>query len=191
MRTDCILCYIVITILILHTIYVFFSKNAKEIIIKNQRPWKKIIQHNGYNQYFLILDVLSYNNIQSWQRIIPGLEIKNNELTLPAVNEADALAIANLIISNCNNLISFNDIMNKDLIDISIQKARNYELVRNKLRDQISNHSSSDRSIERNMNKSIETYQEEKSNNQEESLSVIELEPMAYNNSSNDLFGNI
>ena len=47
------------------------------------------------------------------------------------------MAIANLIISNFQGQLSIENILEKNLIPISITKAQQYEMVKNKLREQI------------------------------------------------------
>jgi len=56
---------------------------------------------------------------------------------IPARDEAGALAVANLIVSNFLGQLSMENIIDKNLISISISKAQQYEMVRNKLREQI------------------------------------------------------
>ena len=77
--------------------------------------------------------------IQNWKKIIPVLDFdpSSGELIIPALDEGTALAIANLILANLHNSISLEDIMSKQLLQISIAKAQAHEIVRNKLREQI------------------------------------------------------
>jgi hypothetical protein len=69
------------------------------------------------------------------------LKVGSSTLSSPSnfrsTDEASALAIANLIISNFGGQLSFENILEKNLIPISITKAQQYEMVRNKLREQI------------------------------------------------------
>ena len=182
------ICYTILAIIILHTLYVYISNYTKDVTLKDQYPWNKIIQKKYYNEYYITLDVISYASINEWKNIIPGIELNHNVLMIPAVQEADALAITNLIISCCNNLLSFNDIINKDLIDLSIQKSRLYEFVRNKLKDQISNHSSDKRLTSMQPPINYETKELQDSViKPDKILKTMEFEPSAYN-SSGDLF---
>jgi len=105
-------------------------------------PWSQIIYM--YNQefpfkFFIKVKVPSLNDYQTWKQIIPNLEFeaRTGELIIPSKNEASALAIANLIISTFQGQLKVETILEKNLIQVSVIKAQQYELVRNKLREQI------------------------------------------------------
>lgn len=91
--------------------------------------------------YHIKVAIPSLNDLQNWKKIIPNLNFnpQTGELIIPSKDEGSALAVANLIIANLNNLISMSDIINKQLLQISIAKAQSHELVRNKLKEQIMN----------------------------------------------------
>jgi hypothetical protein len=105
-------------------------------------PWSQIIYM--YNQefpfkFFIKVKIPSLNDYQTWKQIIPNLEFeaRTGELIIPSKNEASALAIANLIISTFQGQLKVETILEKNLIQVSVMKAQQYELVRNKLREQI------------------------------------------------------
>ena len=107
-------------------------------------PWTKIIYkyHEEYPFYFFIkIKIPSLNDYENWKNIITNLEFNpsSGEIIIPSKDEETALAIANLIISNFNNSISLSDIINKDLIGISILKIKKYENIKNKIKEQIMN----------------------------------------------------
>ena len=106
------------------------------------KPWTQIIY--TYNEsfpfrFFLKVRVPGLNDYQAWKQIIPNLDFdsKTGEIIIPSRDEAGALAIANLIVSNFGGQISIENILEKNLIPISINKAQQYEMVRTKLREQI------------------------------------------------------
>lgn len=105
-------------------------------------PWTRVIlnEQDEYPYYFYIkLNIPSLNDYQVWKQIVPNLEFspRSGELIIPSKEEASALALANLICINFSGQMSIDNILEKNLIQISVAKARNYEVVQNKLREQI------------------------------------------------------
>lgn len=105
-------------------------------------PWTRIIYK--YNQkypfnFFIKIRVPSLNDYSNWKKIIPNLDFdpRSGEIIIPCEDEETALSITNLIISNFRGDLSLEEIMSKNLIDISINKAKKYEVVKNKLIEQI------------------------------------------------------
>jgi hypothetical protein len=105
-------------------------------------PWDKIIYKEGeeYPYFFHIkLKIPSLQDYQTWKEIIPNIDF--NPLTrlvvIPSKDEASALAIANLMSINFSGMLSLEDILEKNLIQISISKAKTHEVVQTKLREQI------------------------------------------------------
>ena len=115
---------------------------SKNIIFDKPNPWTRIMynQNDEYPYYFCIkLKISSLNDYENWKKIIPNLNFNSNtgELIIPSKDEPSALALINLISNNLIGKISLKEILEKNLIQISISKATNYEVVQNKLRDQI------------------------------------------------------
>jgi len=105
-------------------------------------PWTKIIyiEEDEFPYYYHFKPVIpSLNDFEKWKQIIPNIDFNPNsrELIIPSKDEASALAIANLICINFSGQMTMQDILNKDLIRISITKAKTHELVRTKLKEQI------------------------------------------------------
>lgn len=107
-------------------------------------PWSRIVYR--YNeeypyQFYIKAKIPSLNDYENWKNIITNLQFnpRPGELIIPTKSEESAIAIANLIISNFGGSISLDDIIKKDLIGISIAKATKYEVVKNKLKEQIIN----------------------------------------------------
>ena len=105
-------------------------------------PWSQIIYL--YNQdfpfkFFIKVKIPSLNDYQSWKEVIPNLDFdaKTGELIIPSKDEASALAVANLILSTFGGQIKLETILEKGLIQISVAKAQQFDLVKNKLREQI------------------------------------------------------
>lgn len=127
-----------------------FSKNnniehSKEDRVKEfnkPNPWTKLIVKKGdeYPLHFHIkIKIPSLNDFQTWKQIVPNLNFDPNtgEMIIPSQDEAAALALANLIIINFTGQMSLKDILEKNLIQISVAKSKSHELVQNKLREQI------------------------------------------------------
>jgi len=105
-------------------------------------PWTRVIlnDQDEYPYYFHIkLKIPSLNDYQTWKQIVPNLDFnpRSGELVIPSKEEASALALANLICINFSGQMSIENILEKNLIQISVAKSRNYEVVQNKLREQI------------------------------------------------------
>jgi hypothetical protein len=105
-------------------------------------PWSQIIY--AYKQdfpfkFFIKVKIPSLNDYESWKEVIPNLEFdaRTGELIIPSKNEASALAVTNLILSTFKGQLKLETILEKGLIQVSVLKAQQYELVKNKLREQI------------------------------------------------------
>jgi hypothetical protein len=105
-------------------------------------PWSQIIY--AYKQdfpfkFFIKVKIPSLNDYESWKEVIPNLDFdaRTGELIIPSKNEASALAVTNLILSTFKGQLKLETILEKGLIQISIMKAQQYELVKNKLKEQI------------------------------------------------------
>lgn len=108
-------------------------------------PWSKILKNkdNEYPYHFYLkINIPSLNDYTTWLQVIPnlGFDPRTGELIIPSKDEVSALAIANLIAINFAGQMSLTDILNKNLIPISINKARKHKVVQKKLREQIKEH---------------------------------------------------
>jgi hypothetical protein len=65
------------------------------------------------------------------------IDIDNNFLILKAYSEEEALVVCNLIINHINNNLTINDIVSKNLINYSINKAKRFKLIGIKLTELI------------------------------------------------------
>jgi len=105
-------------------------------------PWTRVIlnEQDEYPYYFHIkLKIPSLNDYQVWKQIVPNLDFnpRTGELIIPSKEEASALALTNLICINFSGQMSIDNILEKNLIQISVAKSRSYDVVQNKLREQI------------------------------------------------------
>ena len=120
-----------------------FKKAApKEVVFDKPNPWSKIIidQNQEYPYlFFLKVKIPSLNDFENWKMVVPNLEFdpRIGELIIPSKDEPSAIALANLIVINFSGQISLKDILDKNLIGVSVSKAKSFEVVQNKLREQI------------------------------------------------------
>ena len=111
-------------------------------VFHEPKPWSQIIylyKQDFPFKFFIKVKIPSLNDYQSWKEVIPNLDFdaKTGELIIPSKDEASALAVANLILSTFGGQIKLETILEKGLIQISVQKAQQFDLVKNKLREQI------------------------------------------------------
>jgi hypothetical protein len=105
-------------------------------------PWSTIKNkpNTDYSYLFCLkTEVPSIDKFIEWKSIIPNLNFNPNtrELIIPTNDEEGALSVANLILNNFKNRITTQDIISNNLINISINKAKNFPVVKIKLREQI------------------------------------------------------
>ena len=105
-------------------------------------PWSKIVLNKKSEypyEFYIKLRVPSLNDLEAWKQIVPniGFDPRIGALIIPSKDEASALALANLIAINFTGQMSLDNILEKRLIQISVAKAKNHELVQTKLREQI------------------------------------------------------
>jgi len=120
------------------------NKNNEPRIMEFDKPnpWTKIViaPLEEFPYFFHIkAKVPSLNDFENWKQIIPNINFdpRAGELIIPSKDEPSALALANLILINFSGQMSLQNILEKNLIQISVAKAKSYEMVQNKLREQI------------------------------------------------------
>ena len=118
------------------------KKELKIFEMNVSEPWSKILFNpdDEYQYHYHIkIKIPSLNDYEEWHRIIPNLKFNPNsgELIIPSKDEPAALAIVNLICMNFSKQLTIYEIINKNLIQISIDKAKSHTIVANKLREQI------------------------------------------------------
>jgi hypothetical protein len=112
--------------------------------ISTNLPWSNVINTEDSTLPYIFcikLNIPSLNDYENWKQIVPQINLNpsSREIEVPAKDEATALAIVNLISSNFVGQISIREILDKNLLEISINKAKKHEIVKNKLREQINN----------------------------------------------------
>lgn len=122
----------------------FTDKNNESKIVEFDKPnpWTKIVivPLEEFPYFFHIkAKIPALNDFENWKQVIPNINFdpRAGELIIPSKDEASALALANLILINFSGQMSLQNILEKNLIQISVAKAKSYEMVQNKLREQI------------------------------------------------------
>jgi hypothetical protein len=118
------------------------QNESKIMDFDKPNPWTKIIINplEEFPYLFHIkAKVPSLNDFENWKQIIPNINFnpKTGELIIPSKDEPSALALSNLILINFSGQLSLQNILEKNLIQISVAKAKSHEMVQNKLREQI------------------------------------------------------
>jgi len=127
--------------------------------IKDPNPWIKIVNDDLYTKYYIKINNFNAIKFIEWNKITNKLKYDkdNNNLIIRTKTEEEALALTNLFISNMNNDIELNEIIENNLINLSKSKASN-KLVKRKIIDFIKTGisvDSSKKSIMKNQKKQL------------------------------------
>jgi hypothetical protein len=122
-----------------------FENEEDEIIFDEPNPWNKVQYFAHINKYYIKINKLNdhIEKIMLWKSLpiikndLIDVDIENNYLILKTHNEEEALVICNLILNHINNNLTINDIVSKNLINYSINKAKRYKLIGTKLTELI------------------------------------------------------
>lgn len=120
-------------------------------VINKPKPWEEIVYKfdDPYPIKFIkSVFIPNENIIEKWKQIIPNIEMAsaNNKklklpnkvkLIIPARDEESALGILNLMINTFKNQLSFEEIINNNLIEVSLAKIKNHPVVKKKIIEQI------------------------------------------------------
>jgi len=121
------------------------SIENEEKIFDKPNPWNKIQYYTHINKYYIKINNINeyVDKIMLWKSLpiiksdLIDVDIDNNYLILKTHSEEEALVICNLIINHINNNLTINDIVSKNLINYSINKAKRYKLIKTKLAELI------------------------------------------------------
>jgi hypothetical protein len=121
------------------------ENNEDEIEFDNPNPWNKIQYFTHINKYYIKINKIGdhIEKIMVWKSLpiikndLIDVDIENSYLILKSHSEEEALVICNLIINHINNNLTINDIVSKNLINYSINKAKRYKLIGTKLTELI------------------------------------------------------
>ncbi len=116
-----------------------------EVSFENPNPWNKIQYFTHVNKYYIYIKTINdhIEKIMLWKSLpiikqdLIDIDIENNYLILRTHSEEEALVICNLIINHINNNLTINDIISKNLINYSINKAKRFKLIGTKLTELI------------------------------------------------------
>jgi hypothetical protein len=119
--------------------------NEEEHVFDKPNPWNKIQYFTHINKYYIQINTLNEHveKIMLWKSLpiiktdLIDIDIDNNYLILKTHSEEEALVICNLIINHINNNLTINDVVSKNLINYSINKAKKFKLISSKLTELI------------------------------------------------------
>ena len=108
----------------------------------DNKPWNKIVYNYSQNfpyYYYIKAHINNLQEYQQWKEILPNLNFdpKRKSIVIQTKDETTALAVANIILSNLQGKIQLKEIIEKQLIPISINRAKKYTMVKNKLKEQL------------------------------------------------------
>jgi hypothetical protein len=167
------------------------TETFKNNEIKVTEPWSRIEYHEdeSFPYYFFIkVKIPSLNDYQAWKDIIPNLNFdpKTGELIIPSKDESSALALVNLIISNFIGNLSLKEIIEKNLINISINKCQSHQFIQDKIRQQIIEAQSVPKIIKNNYEEDLS-----KINNKNENENEIFSDIMPFNHNVTNITNKI
>lgn len=121
------------------------NEENDETIFETPNPWNKIQYFTHVNKYYIQINKLNdhIEKIMLWKSLpiiksdLIDVDIENKYLILRTHSEEEALVICNLIINHINNNLTINDIISKNLINYSINKAKKFKLIGTKLTELI------------------------------------------------------
>lgn len=132
-------------------------------LISNPNPWNAIVYNANTHMYLFIIKlnedsttIQKYSQrIIQWSKIIQDISFntQSNELIIPSNDEDSALGIVNLVLNNLKGDLTLQNIIDNNLIQISISKIKNYSSVKLKIKEQIlesinSKHQNQEESLE-------------------------------------------
>lgn len=102
------------------------------------KPWDIIdIIPDYVYQYKYYIKLNRNIDINNWRKLYPAIEIVDGVLMIESNNEEISIALLNLILNHELKNITFQEIMNKDLLNVSVNKLSEHKMVKPKLIDQI------------------------------------------------------
>jgi hypothetical protein len=108
-------------------------------------PWTKIHSNSKITKYYVIINNINkyIDKFIIWKELpfirndLIDIDVDNNYLIIKTSSEEESLVVCNLIISHINNDISIEEIISKNLMNNSINKAKKFKLVCIKLKELI------------------------------------------------------
>lgn len=103
-------------------------------------PWSTLYFNQTNNTFtFGLNHPISKTLLNEWNNIIPnlGFNDKDKHLMITTSDEESALAVINLVLSTIHKELKIEEIIESNLIDISVAKIRAHPLVKTKILEQI------------------------------------------------------
>tara|TARA_B110000908_G_scaffold165177_1_gene214213 strand:+ start:1148 stop:1897 length:750 start_codon:yes stop_codon:yes gene_type:complete len=121
---------------------IFDDKGSRIIYWKFSKPnpWSCLYFNQTKNTYtFGLNHMIDKKLLEEWNKIIPNIGVNDKEkmLMITSNDEESALAVINLVLSTSHNELSIKEIMESNLIDVSVSKIKAHPLVKSKILEQI------------------------------------------------------
>lgn len=103
-------------------------------------PWSTLYFNQTNNTFtFGLNHPISKTLLNEWNNIIPnlGFNDKDKHLMITTSDEESALAVINLVLNTVHEELNIKEIIESNLIDISVAKIRAHPLVKTKILEQI------------------------------------------------------
>jgi len=103
-------------------------------------PWSSLYFNQTNNTLtFGLNHTISKQLLDEWNKIIPnlGFNDRDKHLMITTSDEESALAVINLVLSTVHDELTIKEIIESNLIDISVAKIKAHPLVRTKILEQI------------------------------------------------------
>lgn len=108
-------------------------------------PWTKIHSNSKITKYYVMINNINkyIDKFITWKDLpfirndLIDIDVDNNYLIIKTSSEEESLVVCNLIISHINDDISIEEIISKNLMNNSINKAKKFKLVCVKLKELI------------------------------------------------------
>ena len=102
------------------------------------KPWDVVdIIPDYVYQYKYYIKLNRNVDLEQWRKLYPAIAIQDGVLMIESNNEEISIALLNLILNHELKNITFQEIMNKDLLNVSVNKLSEHKMVKPKLIDQI------------------------------------------------------
>ena len=102
------------------------------------KPWDVVdIIPDYVYQYKYYIKLNRNVDLEQWRKLYPAIAIQDGVLMIESNNEEIPIALLNLILNHELKNITFQEIMNKDLLNVSVNKLSEHKMVKPKLIDQI------------------------------------------------------
>lgn len=120
-----------------------FDENGSRILFwkfVQPNPWSTLYFNQTKNTFtYGLKHSISKKLLNEWSKIIPNLGFNDSEknIMITTSDEVSALAVINLVLNTINDELTIKEIIDSNLINISVSKIKAHPLVKTKILEQI------------------------------------------------------